>query len=147
MDEIRLAKTLYLAEHLGGVFYDHFCDHVDNGDVKGTFSGFAGDEHSHASWYAEWLDAKGHAPPGAAALRTLVVPSLRLALAPAPLKRKLETFAFTEAAAARHLHSLARKVRDPELKAIVERTIPYEEKHARWYREQGRRMLRAQDAK
>jgi rubrerythrin len=147
MDEIRLAKTLYLAEHLGGVFYDQFCDHVDNGDVKGTFSGFAGDEHNHAAWYAEWLDAKGETPPGAAALRTLAVPSLHLALAPTSLERKLKIFAVTEATAARHLHELASKVRDPELKAIVLRTIPYEEKHARWYRETGRRMLRPEDAK
>ncbi len=147
MKELRLAKVLYLAEHLGGVFYDQFSANVDNGDVSGTFSDFAGDEHVHAKWYAQWLNARGHSPPNAAALRTLVLPPLRIALAPAPLESKLVTFARTEALAAGHLRELAVKIRDPELKAIVERTIPFEEKHARWYRETGRRMLRPQDAK
>ncbi len=147
MDEIRLAKVLFLAEHLGGVFYDRFSASVDNGDVSGAFSAFAGDEHHHAEWYAEWLRAKGYAPPNPALYQTLVVPPLRLALAPQPLERKLVTFAQTEALAAGHLRSLAAKIRDPELKAIVERTIPYEEKHARWYEGEGRRMLHARDAR
>jgi hypothetical protein len=29
----------------------------------------------------------------------------------------------------------------------VERTIPYEEKHAQWYERDGRRMLRASDSR
>jgi rubrerythrin len=145
--EVRLAKVLFLAEHLGGVFYDRFSESVDNGDVSGTFSQFAGDEHHHARWYAQWLREKGYAPPNPGAYQALVIPPLRLALAPQSLERKLKTFARTEATAARHLTELAAKVRDPELRAIVERTIPYEKKHARWYRDEGRRMLRAQDAR
>ncbi|MGH7438832.1 MAG: ferritin family protein [Polyangiaceae bacterium] len=149
MGTVRLAKILYLAEHLGGVFYDRFSESVENGDISGTFSSFAGDEHHHADWYAGWLREKGHEPPvpTAAALRALVLPPLRLALAPQPLERKLVTFSRTEATAARHLRSLAPKVKDPELRAIIERTIPFEEKHARWYTSEGRRMLRPQDSR
>lgn len=145
--EIRLARVLFLAEHLGGVFYDRFAENVDNGDVAGTFAAFAGDEHHHARWYAQWLREHGYAPPGVKGYETVVIPPLRLALAPQSLERKLTTFAFTEATAARHLTEIAAKIRDPELKAIVERTIPFEKKHARWYREEGRRMLRPRDAR
>jgi rubrerythrin len=53
----------------------------------------------------------------------------------------------TEATAARHLTEIAAKIRDPELKAIVERTIPFEKKHSRWYADEGRRMLRPQDTR
>jgi rubrerythrin len=145
--EIRLARVLYLAEELGGDFYDRFSENVDNADVSGTFASFAGDEHHHARWYAQWLREKGYAPPSAAPYRSLVLPPLRLALAPQPLERKLATFAQTEATAARHLTAIAARVRDPELRAIVERTIPFEQKHARWYRDVGRRMLRPQDSR
>jgi rubrerythrin len=144
--EIRLAKVLFLAEHLGGVFYDRFAENVDNGDVAGTFSRFAGDEHHHACWYAQWLREKGYAPPSPTPYQAVLLPPLRLALAPQSLERKLVTFAKTEATAARHLTELASHIRDPELKAIVERTIPFEKKHARWYKDEGRRMLRAQDS-
>jgi rubrerythrin len=147
MDEIRLAKVLFLAEHLGGVFYDRFSENVDNGDVAGTFAAFAGDEHHHAGWYAGWLRARGYSPPSPALYQALALPPLRLALAPQPLDLKLATFARTEAAAARHLTSLAAKIRDAELKAIVERTIPFEEKHSRWYGDEGRRMLRSRDTR
>jgi rubrerythrin len=145
--EIRLARILFLAEHLGGVFYDRFAENVDNGDVSGTFASFAGDEHHHARWYAQWLREKGYAPPSPVAYQTLVLPPLQLVLAPQSLERKLVTFAKTEAAAASHLTEIAAKIRDPELKAIVERTIPFEKKHARWYGREGRRMLRPQDAR
>jgi rubrerythrin len=145
--EIRLARVLFLAEHLGGVFYDRFAENVENADVSGTFTGFAGDEHHHARWYAQWLREKGYAPPNPAPYQAVVLPPIRLALAPQSLERKLRTFAKTEATAAQHLTEIAAKIRDPELKAIVERTIPYEKKHARWYEGEGRRMLRPQDAR
>ena len=147
VDEIRLAKVFFLAERLGGVFYDRFSLRVDNRDVGATFAGFAGEEHDHADWYTEWLRARGHQPPNPEAYQTVVVPPLELFLKRQPLKRKLVAFSRTEAAAARHLTLLAKKIRDPELKAIVERTIPYERKHALWYERDGRRMLRAQDAR
>ncbi|HEX2679222.1 MAG TPA: ferritin family protein [Polyangiales bacterium] len=142
-----MCKTLFLAEHLGGVFYDRFSADVDNGDVAGTFSQFAGDEHHHAGWYADWLRARGHEPPNAATPDAVIIPALRILLAPQPLDLKLRTFAATEAAAERHLIKIAARIRDPELKAIVERTIPSERKHAQWYGLEGKRMLRTQDRK
>lgn len=145
VDEVRLARIFWVAEHLGGVFYDRFASHVENRDVAGVFDGFAKHEHHHADWYAEWLGARGHALPKGAAYEALILPSVRLFLAPQPLDRKLRTFAATEAAAARHLTSLARKIKEPELKAIVERTIPFEHKHAQWYELEGRHMLRPAD--
>ena len=49
MDEVRLAKIFWMAEHLGGAFYDRFATGVDNADVGGTFAHFATDEHEHAT--------------------------------------------------------------------------------------------------
>jgi rubrerythrin len=142
---VQLAKTFYVAEHVGGVFYDRFSASVDNQDVAGAFKGFAGHEHEHARWYAEWLTARGHELPTGAAFDALVVPALRLVVAPQPLALKLRTFALTESAATAHLTSLARKIRDPELRSIVEKTIPFERMHSVWYRDEGRRMLRRGD--
>ncbi len=146
VNEIRLAKIFFLAERLGGIFYDRFSAKVDNRDVGETFAHFAGEEHDHADWYTGWLRARGHEPPNPMVYQTVVVPPLELFLKGQPLKRKLVAFSHTEAAAARHLRELAHKVRDPELKAIVLRTIPYEDKHALWYERDGRRMLRTKDA-
>lgn len=147
VNEVRLAKVFFLAERLGGVFYDRFAEGVENRDVGESFTHFAGEEHVHAEWYTAWLRARGHEPPSAAVYGTLVVPPIELTLYGQPLKRKLVAFARTEAMAAGHLRSLAPRIRDPELKAIVERTIPYEEKHAQWYERDGRRMLRASDSR
>jgi rubrerythrin len=147
VNEVHLAKVFFLAERLGGLFYDRFAEGVENRDVGESFADFAGEEHAHAEWYTEWLRARGHEPPSAALYGTLVVPPIELSLHGQPLKRKLTAFARTEAAAARHLRFLATKIRDRELKAIVEKTIPYEEKHAQWYERDGRRMLRARDAR
>jgi rubrerythrin len=147
MNEVQLAKTFYVAEHVGGAFYDRFAASVDNQDIAGAFARFAGHEHEHARWYTDWLRARGHDAPNGAAFDALVIPALRVALAPQPLELKLRTFALTEAAAAQHLTSLARKIRDPELKSIVEKTIPFERMHSVWYRDEGRRMLRARDRK
>ena len=141
MNEVRLAKVLFLAERLGGVFYDRFAAGVENRGVAESFAGFAGEEHDHAEWYTAWLRARGHEPPAPAVYKALVLPPVELVLYGQPLKRKLVTFSRTEEAAARHLRSLAQRIRDAELKAIVERTIPYEEKHARWYEHDGRRYL------
>jgi rubrerythrin len=145
MNEVKLARSFYVAEKVGGVFYDRFCDHVRNSDVAEAFTGFAGDEHQHAHWYAEWLRARGEALPNTDALERLLLPSLRIALAPQSLALKLQIFAATEAAAERHLQALARRVRDPALRAIVEKTIPFEHKHSVWYESQGRRMMRRRD--
>lgn len=145
MDEVFLARSFYVAELLGGLFYDRFVAHVDNADVAQAFTRFAGHEHEHARWYGDWLTARGHAVPGSALLARTVVPGLGLVTAPQPLALKLQTFAATEALAERHLRSLARRIRDPELKAIVERTIPFEHAHAVWYAHEGRRMLRRRD--
>jgi rubrerythrin len=51
----------------------------------------------------------------------------------------------TELAAEYHLRSLVRRVRDPELRSIIEKTIPFEHAHAVWYQREGRRMLRRAD--
>jgi rubrerythrin len=147
VNEIRLAKAFFLAERLGGVFYDRFAADVENRDVGSSFAGFAGEEHEHADWYGEWLRARGHEPPNPTIYKTLVMPPIELTLHGQPLKRKLVAFSRTEATAARHLRALATKIRDPELKAIVEKTIPFEEKHALWYERDGRRMLRPQDSR
>jgi rubrerythrin len=127
VNEVRLAKIFFLAERLGGVFYDRFSAGLDNRDVAESFAGFAHEEHDHAEWYTAWLRARGHEPPSPAMYKTLIVQPIELTLTGQPLKRKLVTFSATEAAAARHLRSLAEKIRDPELKSIVEKTIPYEE--------------------
>lgn len=145
MNEVKLARSFYLAEKLGGVFYDRFCSHVHNADVAQAFDAFAGDEHQHAHWYAEWLQSRGHELPVTASLEQVLMPSLRVVLAPQSLAFKLQTFALAEAAAERHLRSLAARVSDPELRSIVEKTIPFEHKHSVWYREHGRRMLRRRD--
>jgi rubrerythrin len=145
MDEAQLAKTFFVAEHVGGAFYDCFAENVDNHDVAQTFVSFAGHEHEHARWYADWLRARGHEVPTGHRFDALIVPALQFVLAPQSLELKLRTFAATEAAATQHLTSLARKIRDPELRSIVEKTIPFERMHSVWYRETGRRMLRAQD--
>jgi rubrerythrin len=147
VNEVRAAKIFFLAERLGGVFYDRFAAGVENGDVAESFMGFARDEHDHADWYTQWLRAHGHEPPNPFLYKSLVVPPIELSLYGQPLKRKLVAFSRTEAAAAAHLRKLAAKIRDPELKAIVEKTIPYEEKHALWYERDGRRMLWSQDGR
>jgi rubrerythrin len=118
---------------------------VDNVDVAGAFVGFAGHEHEHARWYAEWLTARGHEVPSTTALELTVIPGLRLATAPQPLALKLRTFALTELAAETHLRHLVKRVRDPELRAIIEKTIPFEHAHAVWYQKEGRSMLRRSD--
>jgi rubrerythrin len=146
VNEIRLAKTFFLAERLGGIFYDRFAAGLENRDVAGSFSNFARDEHDHADWYTAWLRARGHEPPNPALYKALVVPPIELSLTGQPLERKLVVFARTESLAAGHLRSLAAKIRDPELKSIVEKTIPFEEKHASWYEREGRKMLRTRDA-
>jgi rubrerythrin len=145
MSLVQLARNFYLAERLGGVFYDKFAANVDNGDVAGAFVGFAGHEHEHARWYAEWLTARGHEVPSTTALELTVIPGLRLATAPQPLALKLRTFALTELAAETHLRHLVKRVRDPELRAIIEKTIPFEHAHAVWYQKEGRSMLRRSD--
>lgn len=145
MDEVFLARSFYIAEHLGGLFYDRFVAHVDNPDVAHAFGTFAGQEHDHARWYADWLTTRGHALPDTALLARTVVPGLGIITAPQPLALKLRTFAATEAMAEQHLKSLARRIRDPELRSIVERTIPFEHAHAVWYASEGRKMLRRRD--
>lgn len=147
VNDIRLAKLFFLAERLGGVFYDRFAAGVENRNVAESFAHFASEEHDHADWYTAWLRARGHEPPNPRVYQTLVVPPIELSLYRQPLKRKLVAFSRTEAAAASHLRALVTKIRDPELRSIVEKTIPYEEKHARWYERDGRRMLRTQDSR
>jgi rubrerythrin len=145
MNEVTLCKTLFLAEHLGGAFYDRFSAHVDHTDVAGVFHEFAGDEHLHAKWYADWLGARGHSVPNPSVPDALILPGARIFLAPQSLDRKLRTFSWTEAAAARHLSAIAQKLQDPELRSIVEKTIPAELEHAGWYALEGRKMLRPSD--
>jgi rubrerythrin len=146
VDEVFLARSFYIAEHLGGLFYDRFVVHVDNSDVAGAFTRFAGHEHEHARWYADWLAERGAALPPTELLARTVIPGLSLATAPQPLALKLRTFAATEALAAQHLRQLAGRIRDRDLRAIVERTIPFEDAHAAWYQTEGKRMLRRRDA-
>jgi rubrerythrin len=145
MNDVYLAKLFFLGERLGGVFYDRFAAGVPNRDVGASFAGFASEEHDHADWYSGWLRARGHEPPNPTLYKTLVVAPIELSLTGQPLKRKLVAFSRTEATAARHLRAMVKWIRDPELKAVVERTIPYEEKHALWYEREGRRMLRTRD--
>ena len=141
MDDVRLAKGLWLIEHVGGVIYDHFSRTLDDRDIAGTFQRFARHEHMHAAWYGEWITAHGGNLPTAGNYESLVVPGVQFWLAAHSLERKLRVFSATERTAARHLVGLAGKVRDPELKAIIERTVPYEHMHADWYERVGRRML------
>jgi rubrerythrin len=141
MDDVRLVKSIWVIEHVGGVIYERFAEKLDNQDIAGTFNRFAGHEHQHAVWYGEWLTARGHTVPTPGAYDALVIPGVRFWLAPQSLERKLKTFAATERTAARHLAVLASKVHDPELKAIIERTLPYEHMHSEWYGKEGRRML------
>lgn len=142
MNDVTLAKVFWVAEHLGGEFYDRFSARVDNQDVAGVFNGFAAHEHEHARWYGEWLTERGHALPHGALYEALLLPGAKLYLAPQSLDRKLRVFSATELAAARHLSSLLEKIQDPALRAIVERTIPVERMHAEWYGKEGRRMVR-----
>lgn len=141
MDEVRLAKSLWVIEHVGGVVYERFVQSLKNEDIAGVFTRFAGHEHKHADWYGTWLEARGHARPIGASFESLVVPAVRALLAPTSLDRKLRVFASAERKAAGHLVTLAQKIHDLELRAIIERTIPYEEMHGQWYARQGRRML------
>jgi rubrerythrin len=145
MDEVRLAKSFWVIEHVGGVVYDRFVSSLKNQDIASTFTRFAGHEHQHADWYCEWLAARGHTVPNGGNYEALVVPVVRALLAPASLDRKLRVFSAAEQTAARHLTSLAGKVRDPELRAIIERTIPYEQMHGQWYSLEGRRMLSSRE--
>lgn len=144
MNEVLLAQTLYLAERLGGVFYDQFVARLDNPNIAEAFSSFASDEHEHARWYSDWLGARGHSVPTSSRYE-LTVPVARLALAPQPLSWKLRTLSATEALAEDHLGQIVRRVRDPELRSIIEKTIPSEHRHAIWYREEGQRMLTKRD--
>lgn len=143
MNEVSLCKTLYLAEHLGGAFYDRFCSTVEHAAVADTFHEFAAHEHTHAQWYAEWLGARGHSAPNMVVTDALVLPGAQIFLAPQSLDRKLRTFSWTEAAAARHLRALSQRVRDPELKSIIDKTIPAELHHAAWYEDKGRVLIRS----
>jgi rubrerythrin len=130
---------------LGSAHYQHFATHAGHGDLRGVFTEFADQERLHARWYAEWLQAHGHAAPNPAFPDAVVLPGVSLCFAPLSLDRTLRTFAALETMAARQLGNLVLKVRDAELAAIMERTIPHEVEHALWYEQQGRRMLTATD--
>lgn len=145
INEVRLAQSFYLAERLGGVFYDKFSANVDNNDVANAFHVFAGHEHEHARWYADWLKARGAEVPSTQPYEYTLIPGLRAVTAAQPLALKLRTFAATEAAAEQHLRFLLKHIRDRELKSIVEKTIPFEHMHSRWYRDEGERMLKKRD--
>jgi rubrerythrin len=144
---IRAASTFYFAEHLGGLFYRQFSATLDNADVRESFVHFAGDEFDHAGWYAEWLRARGHALPSIEGISGFLAPVLRTFMMPLPLDVKLRVFAKTEALATNHLLQLAPRIRDEELRSIVEKTIPFERAHSLWYEKEGRKMLRQKDRK
>lgn len=143
VNDVTLAKLFWVAEHLGGRFYDGFCARVENQDIASVFTHFASHEHDHARWYGDWLTERGHSLPYGALYEAIALPGARLLLAPQSLDRKLRTFSATELAAAKHLTQLVDKIRDPELRSIVERTIPVEQMHAEWYEKEGRRMVRS----
>lgn len=140
---IRAAKIFYFAEYAGGLFYRQFAANLANAGVKETFERFSHDEYDHAGWYAEWLHEHGATPPSVAGITAMLVPAVRAAMAPLTLEGKLQVFAQTEAMATRHLTKIAPSIQDPALRAIVEKTIPFEYAHSKWYERDGRRMLRS----
>lgn len=138
---VRAARLFYTAEYVGGVFYRRFAARVANQNVGEVFDRFAGDEHDHAGWYAEWLQERGFALPRIETATGMLEPALRMLMAPLPLRRKLVMFAQTEALATKHLTQLAPRIGDPQLRSIVEKTIPFERAHSEWYERDGRRMI------
>jgi len=147
MSDILAAKFFYGGERLGGVFYERFAAGIDNPDVAHAIAHMGAEEHEHAGWYAAWLAAHGHEPPTLSGTERTIVPALGLLLKPQSLDLQLRNFAGGEATAARHLGALAARVRDPELRAIVHKTIPFERAHSLWYEQEGKRMLRPRDFK
>jgi len=147
VNDILAAKLFYAGERLGGMFYERFAAGIDNPDVAHGIGHMAGEEHEHAGWYETWLSARGERPPTLTTPERTLLPALRLLLRPQSLHVQLRNFARGEAMAADHLGALALRVSDPELRAIVERTIPFERGHSLWYEREGRRMLRPQDFK
>lgn len=142
---IRAARAFYFAEQLGGELYARVADATANEDVRHALGGFAGDEHRHADWYLDWLLERGVAPPRLEGIASRIAPAARRILAARSLEAQLALFSEGERAAARHLRVIAERIRDPSLRAIVERTIPAEEGHALWFPESGMRMLGARD--
>ncbi len=143
--DIVAAKLFYAAERLGGVLYERFAAGLDHDDVAHAIGAMAGDEGMHATWYEAWLEERGAKAPSLEVSGRVIVPTLNRLLAPRSLDAQLRAFAKTESTAIGHLDALMARIRDPELKAIVERTLPFERAHAEWYRRDGRRMLRPQD--
>lgn len=138
---VRAARIFYVAEYAGGVVYRKFAARVANQNVGEVFDRFAGDEHDHAKWYAAWLSERGLAVPKVETPTGMLEPALRMLMAPLPLRQKLQMFAKTEALATKHLTELAPKIHDPQLRSIVEKTIPFERAHSLWYERDGVRML------
>lgn len=143
--DIIAAKFFYEGERVGGLLYQRFAAGLDHDDVANAISKMAGDESMHARWYEEWLTEHGEKAPSLAGSERLVVPAVNALLAPRSLDKQLRTFAKGEATAVGHLDALAARIRDPDLRAIVQRTIPFEREHSEWYRREGRRMLRPRD--
>lgn len=143
--DILAAKVFYEAERLGGLLYTRFADGLDHDDVASAIHAMAGDEHEHAGWYEAWLGEHGERPPSLAPTERMLVPTAHALIAPRSLDEQLRTFAKGEAAAAGHLESLAARIRDPDLRAIVQRTIPFERGHSEWFRTEARTMLRPRD--
>ncbi len=142
---VRAARTFYFAEQLGGELYAQLAVATANQDVRHALAGFGGDEHRHADWYLDWLLERELAPPRLEGVAAVVAPVASRLLAVRSLEEQLRLFSEGERAAARHLRTLASRIHDPSLRAIVERTIPAEEGHARWFPESGVRMLAARD--
>lgn len=147
MSDILAAKFFYAGERLGGLFYERFAAGIDHPDVAHGIGHMAEEENEHAGWYAAWLSARGEAPPTLITPERTLLPALSLLLKPQSLDAQLRHFSRGEAMAADHLRQLAARVSDPELRAIVEKTIPFERGHSLWYEEKGRHMLRPQDYK
>ncbi|HEY6879318.1 MAG TPA: ferritin-like domain-containing protein [Polyangiales bacterium] len=145
--DILAAKFFYSAERLGGLLYERFAAGLDHPDVVHAIKHMAGDEDQHARWYEEWLVEHGERAPTLDTSETVLVPTVNLLLSPRSLDKQLRTFAKGEATGARHLGALAERIRDPALRSIVLKTVPFERAHAEWYQRQGRSMLRPQDFK
>jgi rubrerythrin len=142
---IRAAKVFYFAEQAGGVIYRRFADSVENADVRAALDGFGGDEYQHADWYLTWLLEHGAAPPRLESLSFHAARMVDRLTAPRSLEARLGVFSDGESAAARHLRKLVTRIHDASLRAIVERTIPVEQRHADWLPHAGCRMLRPAD--
>ena len=145
--DIRAAKAFYVGEWVGGLLYKGYAGGVDNTDVAHHIRRMGREEHSHSRWYEAWLEERGHRAPDLVRTEQYVVPALNRLFAPRSLEAQLKGFAMGESAAANHLGALAARIHDPELRSIVEKTIPFEAAHAEWFREQGPRMLRPVDRK